>query len=250
MSDAAAPRAPGSPSRRVVAAFTQHLALKGMAVLVAIVLWLWFVINAREPQAELVAVRFTPVLDSSLVMRDPIPDLRAIVAGAPRELIKLASSPPVIRRNIGADTPDTVVVDLGPGDVTLPDGVDAVVRDVQPRSVTLRFESTATRRVPVRSALTVTAAGMTGPIATRFDPEIVQISGPRRALSQIKWVQTIRTAITFPDSLPHLVDIDTTGFGTIRVKPAQVKVLLVQSPPVEAPRRRKRPSSPPSGRRK
>src|SRR5437588_3513884 len=107
--------------RRVVAAFTERLPLKSTAVFLAIVLW--FVVNAKEPQLELVPVRFTPVLDSSLVLREPIPPLQAIVAGSPKQLIKLSSNTPVIRRTIAADAPDTVVLDLRPGDVTLPDGV-------------------------------------------------------------------------------------------------------------------------------
>jgi len=232
MSDLVPPRTAASLQRHLTAAFTQQLGLKGMAVLVAIVLW--FVVNAKEPQIALVAVRFTPQLDSSLVMRDPVPDLQAIVAGSPKELIKLTSNPPAIRRPIGADSPDTVVVDLRPDDVTLPDGVDAVVRDVQPRSITLRFESTANRKVPIVSALSVTVAGVIGPVTTRFDPESVQVSGPRQRVMQVKAVQTIRTLISFPDSLPHLVDVDTTGFGTLRVKPSQVKVLLVGPMPVPA----------------
>ena len=221
-------RTTGSLQRRVGSAFTQRLGLKGMAVLVAVVLW--FVVNAKEPQISLVSVRFAPQLDSSLVLRDAVPELQAIVAGSPTELIKLKSNPPAIRRPIGADAPDTVVVDLRPDDVKLPDGVDAVVRDVEPKSITLRFETTSNRKVPIVSALAVTVVGQTGPVATRFDPESVQVSGPRLRVAQIKAVQTIRAVITFPDSLPHLVDVDTTGFGTLRVKPSQVKVLLVPPP--------------------
>ena len=224
------PRSSTSVQRRVTAAFTQQLGLKGMAVLVAVVLW--FVVNAKEPQIALVSVRFTPVLDTSLVLRDQLPEMQAIVAGSPKELIKLTSNPPSIRRPIGADSPDTVVVDLRPEDVTLPQGVDAVVRDVEPHSITLRFEVMTSRRVPIVSALSVTATGVTGPIATRFDPESVLISGPRQRVAQVKAVQTIRAVITFPDSLPHLVDVDTTGFGTLRVKPSQVKVLLVGPMPI------------------
>jgi hypothetical protein len=226
-------RSPAALQRQVTAAFTQQLGLKGMAVLVAVVLW--FVVNAKEPQVALVPVRFFPQLDSSLVLRDSLPEMRAIVAGSPKELIKLTSNPLSIHRPVGANTPDTVVVDLRPDDVTLPEGVDAVVRDVQPRSITLRFESTAKRKVPIVSALSVNATGVTGPIATRFDPESVLISGPRLRVAQVKAVQTIRTVITFPDSLPHLVDVDTTGFGTLRVKPSQVKVILVGPMPIPAP---------------
>lgn len=204
--------------------FTERLGLKALAVFLAVILW--FVVNAKEPQLELVPVRFTPVLDSTLVLRDQLPQLQAIVAGPPRELIKLNSDPPVIRRTIAADSPDTVVMDLRPSDVTLPDGVDAVVRDVQPRSVTLRFESTSRKKVPVHSAIDIATVTWPGPIATEFEPEVVELSGPRHLLLGIPSVRTVRTTLPYPDSLPHLVDIDTTGFGPVRVKPNQVKVHL------------------------
>jgi hypothetical protein len=208
--------------RRVTAAFTDQLPLKATAIFLAIILW--FVVNAKEPQLELVPVRFTPILDSSLVLREPVPPLQAIVAGSPKQLIKLSSNVAVIRRQISADSPDTVVLDLRPGDVTLPDGVEAVVRDVQPRSVTLRFESIASRRVRVSSAIDVAMRGGGAPVTPVFDPAVVELTGPRHLLQKIKSVKTVRTTIPYPDSLPHLVDIDTTGFGSARVKPAQVKV--------------------------
>jgi YbbR domain-containing protein len=212
----------------VFAAFTERLPLKATAVFLAIILW--FVVNAKEPQLELVPVRFTPVLDSSLVLREPIPPLQAIVAGSPKQLIKLNSSAPVIRRTIAADTPDTVVVDLRPDDVTLPDGVDAVVRDIQPRSVTLRFESIWSRRVRVNSAIDIALGSAAGPVTAVFEPETVTVTGPRHLVMRIPSVRTVKTTIPFPDSLPHLVDIDTTGFGSARVRPQQVKVEIKALP--------------------
>jgi YbbR domain-containing protein len=215
--------------RRLRAAFSVHLGLKATAVFIAVVLW--FVINAKEPQLQLVPVRFTPVLDSSLVLRDPPPPLQAIVAGSPKELIKLTSNLPRIRRQITADSPDTLVIDLRPDDVTLPDGVDAVVRDVQPRSVTLRFESMWSRKVPVRSVADVTAPGYSGPVGLHFDPESVQVTGPRHIVMGVASVRTVRTTISFPDSLPHLIDIDTAGLNpAIHVRPAQVKAQLSTAP--------------------
>jgi hypothetical protein len=215
--------------RRLRAAFTVRLGLKATAVFISVVLW--FAINAKEPQLQLVPVRFTPVLDSSLVLRDPVPPLQAIVAGSPKELIKLTSNVPRIHRQITADSPDTLVIDLRPDDVTLPDGVDAVVRDVQPRSVTLRFESMSSRKVPVRSAVDVATVGNPGPVVLRFDPESVQVTGPRHILASISSVRTVRTIISFPDSLPHLIDIDTVGLNpAVRVRPAQVKAQLSLAP--------------------
>jgi hypothetical protein len=224
MADSPSTRRARSMQRRLVAAFTQQLPLKATAALLAIILW--FVVNAKEPQLELVPVRFTAVLDSSLVLRDSLPQLQAIVAGAPKELIKLNSTPPVIRRQISADAPDTVVVDLRPDDVRLPDGVDAVVRDVQPRSVTLRFESMWSKKVPVRSAIDIATVTWPGPITTEFEPESVVVTGPRHLLLRIPSVRTVKTTLFYPDSLPHLVDIDTAGFGPARARPNQVKVHL------------------------
>jgi YbbR domain-containing protein len=215
--------------RRLRAAFSVHLGLKATAVFFAVVLW--FVINAKEPQLQLVPVRFSPVLDSTLVLRDPVPPLQAIVAGSPKELIKLTSNLPRIRRQITADSPDTLVIDLRPEDVTLPDGVDAVVRDVQPRSVTLRFESMWSRKVPVRSVIDVSAPGYSGPVALHFEPESVQVTGPRHVVMGVASVRTVRTSISFPDSLPHLIDIDTAGLNpAIHVRPAQVKAQLSTAP--------------------
>jgi YbbR domain-containing protein len=229
MTGTPAPRPHGAPRRHVTAAFTERLGLKMTAGFIAVVLW--FVVNAKEPQIELVPVRFAPVLDSSLVMRDQLPQIQAIVAGSPKELIKLNSSLPVIRRSISSSAPDTLVIDLRPEDVSLPDGVDAVVREVEPRSVTLRFESTWTRRVPVHSAIDVaTAAGSPGPVSMRIDPNIIEIGGPRHLIGKIRYVKTIKTTLPFPDSLPHLVDLDTSGLGLgVRLKPSQVKVTLLPS---------------------
>jgi hypothetical protein len=229
MPDSAASARRAGVQRRIVTSFTRRVPLKATAVLLAIILW--FVVNAKEPQLELVPVKFTPVLDSSLVLREPVPPLQAIVAGSPKQLIKLGSNVATIRRQISSDSPDTVVLDLRPGDVTLPDGVDAVVRDVQPRSVTLRFESIASRRVRVNSAIDVAMRGVVGPVSTVFDPPVVELTGPRHLLQRITTVKTVRTTIPYPDSLPHLVDIDTTGFGSVRAKPAQVKVEIHPSQP-------------------
>ncbi len=221
MADGSAPRRTTSLQRRVLAAFSERIGLKITAAFLAVILW--FVVNAKEPQLELVPVRFAPILDSSLVLREQVPNLQAIVAGSPKELIKLSSTPPTIRRTIASDSPDTVVLDLRPDDVTLPEGVDAVVRDIQPRSVTLRFESTWSRRVRINSAITVAMGPEAGPVTAVFEPESVQVSGPRHLVLRIPSVRTAKTTIAFPDSLPHLVDIDTTGFGLARVKPSQVK---------------------------
>ena len=219
--------------RRVTEAFTQRLALKGTALLIAIVLW--FIVTAKEPNQDLVDVQFSPQLDSSLVLKDPPPTIHALVVGTPQELLKLFAHPLTIKRQIAANSPDTVVVDLSTSDVELPAGVDAIVRGVEPRSVTLRFESTSSRVVPVHSAVQVVTDTLhpSATVAVRLDPDQVEVSGPRQRVLGVEYVVTVPVAIPARDSLPHLVDIDTTHLG-LRVKPSQVKVHLVPSAPATA----------------
>jgi YbbR domain-containing protein len=232
VTDIPAVRPRGSLQRRLIAAFTDRLLLKATAVFIAVVLW--FVVSATEPEVVLIGVRFAPVLlDSSLVLRDPLPPIQAKVAGSPKQLIKLGADPPMIRRQITADAPDTLVLDLRPEDVILPDGVDAVVLDVQPRRLPLHFESRWSRKVPIVSAaIEVVAPPGTGPLRAQFEPEVVQVTGPRRLVLQVSSVRTTKTTIPYPDSLAHLVDIDTAALGPgVRVRPTQVKVQVTLASP-------------------
>jgi hypothetical protein len=226
--------------RRLTEVFTERLTLKGTALLLAIILW--FIVTVKEPNQDLVEVNFAPQVDSSLVLKDPPPPIHALVVGTPQELLKLFAHPLVIRRPIDANSPDTLVVDLSTSDVEIPPGIDAIVRGIEPHSVTLRFESTSSRVVPVHSAVQVVIDTLTpsANIAVRLEPDSVEVSGPRQRVLGLQFVTTTRVAIPAGDSLPHLVDIDTTKLG-VRVKPTQVKAHLVPAGAAAVTR-------PPSGR--
>lgn len=220
------PRIPAR--RRVAAAFTERLALKASALLLSLVLW--FVVAAREPRGEYAPVRFTPRLDSTLALRDPTPAIRAHVLGRPSEILKLGTSPLVIGRQIAGDAPDTLVLTLRPSDVEVPEGVDVIVREVFPQAVTLRFESRASKRVPVRSAIMARIPPEMFPrIAVQLEPDTVTVLGPRRTVAQIAFVRTMADSVV-ADTLPHLVDIDTAGLG-VTVRPSQIKARFVRLRP-------------------
>jgi hypothetical protein len=215
-------RRPIGWKRRIAAAFTENLPLKAAAVAFSIVLW--YVIDPREPKEAVVDVKFLPQVDSALVLRDTAPIVRAWVIGRPAEIEKLNSTPLVIRRPIASDVPDTLVMSLRTSDVEVPEGVEVIVRDVRPRSLTLVFEAIASRTVPVRSALMVIAPRGTPTIAVRLEPDSATLRGPRRAIARLSQVYTVRDSIAL-DTMPHLVDIDTAGLGVL-VKPPQVKALF------------------------
>lgn len=213
--------------QRIRAALTQRLALKGTAVFLALVLWV--ITSTREETEELVPVRFAPTLEEGLVLAEDPPTVRVLVRGLGREVLELRQTPPVIRRPIGGDVPDTLHLELRAADVDLPPGVDARVLDVRPRRVTLAFQSVVQRWVPVRSALVVPpdAAGRVA-AAFFFQPERVRIVGARRGVARTAWVRT------FPDTMPartgatRTVALDTAPLRAlgVRVRPATVRVRI------------------------
>jgi hypothetical protein len=172
------PRYPIPLRRRFVSMFTERLALKALSILLAVVLW--FVVAAREPREEYAPVQFAPRLDSALVMRDPAPAIRAHVLGRPSEILKLANAPLVIRRQVSSDSPDTLVMALRPSDVEVPQGVEVIVREVYPDALTLRFEPSTSRRVPVRSTILARSPLdlSTAPVASWWSRTASRCRGP------------------------------------------------------------------------
>ncbi len=209
--------------RRLRATFTERLELKVTAIVLAIVLW--FMVSARETTEEIVGVRFAPQLDSSLALREPPRPISALVIGRRGELMKLVANAPVIRRPIDDEVPDTLSLDLRPSDVELPPNVDARVRDVQPRRLTLYFQSDLTRQVPVRPPPDMP---LDGGATMRFEPESVRVAGPRRSVARISAVHPLRHAKPPGDSGTFLVSLDTGALG-VRVRPA--RVMAIVSPP-------------------
>jgi hypothetical protein len=191
--------------RKLVALFTHRLPYKASAIFFALVLWL--VVSAEEPAEQVVEVRFVPVLDSALRLVGARPEIRAIVAGPTRELLKLYASPPVVRRAFAPGTPDLVRMELRAGDVSLPEGVSATVLDVRPRALALRFETLVERRVPVRSALRVSAGALAPNEDFVFEPESVTVIGPRRTIAGITAARS--ESRTIGDDPPEFVRVET-----------------------------------------
>lgn len=221
-----------SLERHLKAAFTERLGYKAAAVFFAVVLWL--VVSAEEPSEELVPVRLEASFDTGRVLTSPRPIVRALVAGRARELLKLYENRPIVRRTVTDDAPDSVAIDLRPADVYIPPDIDAVVRDVQPRSLVLVFDVTTSRRVPVTNAVRVVVDAGAPPMRrlTILVPDSVTVTGPRRAVNAVSSVRTVEQTVTVRDSGEFVVPLDVKSLASgVRVKPAEVRV-IVQMPPL------------------
>jgi hypothetical protein len=222
-----------SLERWLKAALTERLGYKAAALFFAVVLWL--VVSAEEPSEEVVPVRLEATFDSARMLTSTRPVIRALVAGRARDLIKLYDQPPVVRRVVTDDAPDSVALDLRPADVYIPPDVDAVVRDVQPRTIVLVFDVTSTRRVPVANTVRVVVDSGPKPTAvrlTRVVPDSVTITGPRRVVNAVSSVSTVDRTVTVHDSGDFVIPLDVTRLATgVRVQPTEVR-LVVQMPPL------------------
>src|SRR5688500_7458551 len=211
--------------RRIRSAFTERLPVKATALFLSVVLWM--VVAGEEPSQEAVDVNLELALDSSLVLTSARPSIRAQVIGSARELYKLFSQRPIVRRSFRGEVADSVVVLLTPGDVQLPPGVDARVSAVEPQTFTLRFDSLLQRRMPVRSALRlVDPAGRVLLYEPRFEPETVTVTGQRRVVQELESISTVRRTIGVRDTMISVeVLLDTLRLG-IQVVPARVRASI------------------------
>jgi YbbR domain-containing protein len=213
--------------------FTERLSVKATALFLSFVLWM--VVAGEEPSQEAVDVTLDLALDSSLVLTSGRPAVRAQVIGSARELYKLFSQRPTIRRSFAGDVADSVIVQLSPSDVQLPPGIDARVTAVEPQTFTLHFDSLLQRRMPVRSALRLTdAKGRIQLYEPSFEPESVTVRGQRHVVKDLESVSTVRRTITVRDTLITVeVPLDTLHLE-IRVVPARVRA-KVPPPAVVTP---------------
>lgn len=133
---------------RVVAALTERLPTKLVALLLALVLWL--VVRGEESTEVILHARFAPLIDPSLELVGGAPDsVQVVVSGRRREVLKLQTNPPVVRRRFDEETARRARVTLQPVDVEFPIGVDATAREVRPNVFTMTFRSrTATNGTP------------------------------------------------------------------------------------------------------
>ena len=209
--------------QRLASMAATRLPLKLAALFFALVLWL--AVSAEEPTEEWVDVRVALVHDSSVTLIDSVPPVQALVVGRGRDLLKLYTTLPVLRRVIEADTATRITLSLRPGDVDLPSNVDARVRDVRPSGMSVRVRITESRRLPVRSAVELTPdSGFHVLGVPNVEPDRVDVRGPREAVRKLTAVYTERRLVDVHDTVTDIVvPVDTAGLR-MRVSPPQVKI--------------------------
>lgn len=197
---------------------------------------LWAAVAAEEPTTQLVPVTLEIQTPPGRRVTQTLPQVRALYSGSARELLKLHTSAPFIRKTIPDTlTQSTVTLDLSPQDLTLTDDAGVDAQDVLPRRIVIALDSVARRPVPVVHR--VTAQPDSG-FELLGD---VTVSPPRVVLSGSEdEVRRVQRVFTVPLELPplraparQLVRLDTSGLGNLRLSRQNVEVAVNVTPLTE-----------------
>jgi len=199
--------------------------LKLAAVVLSVLLWV--LVSAEETASRLVDVRVEIELPPGLALAKPAPDVRALVTGPGRELIKLNASPPVIRAFVPSTAqPPRWRLDAPPSAVQLPGTVRVVIQDVEPRFVEIALDRLVGREVPV--ALRGLVEPESGYAITRqvLSPGRVHVSGPHALVTALDSLPTEVIEVRgVTGAFERSVPIDTVGQPLLLIAPREVTLI-------------------------
>jgi hypothetical protein len=193
---------------------------------VGLSLFLWFLAAAEEPASTLVPVDVNVKPPAGRTVMQVAGPVQALVSGPRRELLKLSASPMRVTRVLPDTTAaDQVRLELGPGDLEMPRGVDVHVQDVQPRAVEVELDSTFQRVVPVRAVVRLQPGTDQVVSSIAVVPGTVRLFGTRDAIARIDSAATEALELAHADGpVEETLALDTSGFGRVRVLPGEVAV--------------------------
>ena len=193
---------------------------------------LWAAVAAEEPTTQLIPISVIITTPANRTLTQQLPPVQAVYEGSARELIKLYTSPPLIRIVVPDTSESFFTFNLSPQDVILGSEADVVLRDIIPQRLTIALDAEAQRRVPVIPRVTLqTDSGfvVTGPVVAV--PESVLVIGPEAQVRRIGRVYTDSLAVRrVRESVTRTIPIDTTAFGVVRLSQHDVEIQV----PVEA----------------
>jgi YbbR domain-containing protein len=188
---------------------------------------LWAAVAAEEPTTQLIPVHLVVQPPPGRTIQGPLPAVQAVYVGSTRELIKLYSSPPTIRKVL----PDTVTgtryeLELSPQDLVIGRQINVRAQDVQPRDIVIQLDEVAHRTVRVEPRVTaVPDSGYAILNGLAVEPSSVTVIGPDSVIRHLSEIPTVAMALTgLKAPVRRTVRLDTAGLGGVRVVPDSVAV--------------------------
>lgn len=210
----------------------RNLGLKLLSVTIAVLLWL---VVAGERMAERVVhvpVEFVNLPAGLEIVGNPPDTVEVRVRGSSGLLARTGPSDMAAVLDLRGARPGRRLFHLTPGQVTAPYGVEVV--QVAPSTVTMQFEASALRRIPVEPAVEGRPAPGHEVVGVTVAPTHVEVAGPESALNRVTAAVTEPVSIANRTSTVHeTVNIGVTD-AAVRLKSPQTAVVTVVIGPVKA----------------
>jgi YbbR domain-containing protein len=204
---------------------TRNWPIKIAALFLALMLYV--AVAAQQPTSQSFEFRITPLVPEGRALLEQPPTVSVVFTGKGGEILKLRT----LRRVLNLVVPDTFSgssyrVDLRPGDVAIPKGVDAAITGIFPASITLTLDSVARKDVRIVPLVTVVPdSGQMLRGGITITPAMAHIVGSDKSLALIDSVTTVPTRITSVTGKFDIpVAVDTTPLGAVRIAPKAVTV--------------------------
>ncbi len=207
----------------------RHLGLKFISVVVA--LGLWFAVAGEQTVERSLRVPLElrnrpPQLE---LVEDPPSTVEVRVVGPSGLLSQLSASDVVAEADLSGARPGRRFFHMTAAQVRAPFGVQVV--DVMPATISLRFEPTLVRRVPVVPVVEGDPAPgyVVGPV--KVSPETVEIAGPESAVLRLKEANTEPISVSGArQSLHESVVIGLSDPGLRLTSPGNAEVTVQIQP--------------------
>ena len=211
-----------------------HLGLKILSLALATLLW-WMVAGQREAERSLRApLEFRSIPDQLELVGEPTGLVDVRLRGTTGALAQLQTSEVVAVLDLKGARPGRRLFHILPGDVSVPTGIK--VLQVSPATLSLTFESSAARTVPVVPDIDDEPATGFEVGKVSSDPPLVEVAGPASAVSDVTEATT--EPISIRGATQPVVDTVTIGLedSSVRLRTQRTAVITIEIRPVPVER--------------
>lgn len=171
----------------------RNLWLKALSICIAALLWLVIAGERVVERVVRVPVEFQNLPAGLELVGNPPETVDVRVRGSSGVLTRMGAGEMPAVLDLRAARPGRRLFQLTPGQVNTPYGVEVV--QVSPASVTMEFETSGVRVVPITADLDGTPASGFEVTGVTVDPATIEVSGPEGALRRLS------SAVTEPVSV-------------------------------------------------
>src|SRR5262245_13244510 len=211
-----------------------HLGLKVLSIALATLVW-WMVAGQREAERSLRApLEFRSIPDQLELVGEPTSLVDVRLRGTTGALAQLQTSEVVAVLDLKGARPGRRLFHILPGDVSVPTGIK--VLQVTPATLSLTFEASASRTVPVVPDIDDEPAARFRVGRVTSDPPLVEIAGPASAVADITEATT--EPVSLRGATESVVDTVTVGLedSSVRLRNQRTAVVTVEVRPVPVER--------------